>query len=365
MKAPGAFHLEDVLPETKAVYGLTVDSVGDMEGMEDEVLLNLCRLATRESIRAEMAERLREGNLSLPVLVARGAEPGQTLVVTAGVHGDEYEGIEAIYRIFDSLDVRRMRGGFMAVPVVNLPGFWQGVRSSPPDSLNPARVFPGAPDGSATERLAWELLQRVLRHASLYIDLHSAGRNYHMLTLCGYCTAGSQAVVAEQAARASGMPVVWAHPSVSPGRTISATLDLGIPSLYTEAYGGGHARAEEIADYTRCLANLLAFMGIADIPTPAPSDRETLFLSGSGDLDFAVNCSRGGFFVPRAALGEHLAKGRTLGIIRDLSGKVVEEIVSPEDGFVVIIRATPVVFGGEFIAALSEKLGTVASVGKS
>ena len=92
-------------------------------------------------------------------------------------------------------------------------------------------------------------------------------------------------------------------------------------------------------------------------PAPAPSDRETLFLSGSGDLDFAVNCSRGGFFVPGAALGEHLAKGRTLGTIRDLSGKVVEEIVSPEDGFVVIIRATPVVFGGEFIAALSEKLG--------
>ena len=361
MSNPAEFHYEAVAPETKAIYRLTVDSVGHMDGMEDEVLLNLCRLATRENIRAEMTERLREGNLSLPVLVARGAEAGKTLVVTAGVHGDEYEGIEAIYRVFDALDVRRMRGAFLAVPVVNLPGFWQGVRSNPIDSLNLARVFPGSPDGSATERLAWQLLQRVLRHASLYIDLHSAGRNYHMLTLCGYCTAGSQAIVAEPAARSSGMPVVWAHPSVGPGRTISATLDLGIPSLYTEAYGGGHARVEEIAEYTRCLANLLAFLGIADIPAPAPPDRKTLFLSGSGDLDFAVNCIRGGFFVPSAALGEHLAKGRALGTIRDLSGKIVEEVVSPEDGFVVIIRATPVVFGGELIAALSEKLATAPS----
>ena len=49
MKTPGAFHFEDVLPETKAIYGLTVDSVGDMEGMEDEVLLNVCRLATEKA----------------------------------------------------------------------------------------------------------------------------------------------------------------------------------------------------------------------------------------------------------------------------------------------------------------------------
>jgi predicted deacylase len=34
----------------------------------------------------------------LPVLAARGNRPGPTLVVLAAVHGDEYEGIEAIPR---------------------------------------------------------------------------------------------------------------------------------------------------------------------------------------------------------------------------------------------------------------------------
>ena len=360
MDGSGVLDLEAVPYGMKAVYRLTVRAVGDTKTIEEQTLLNLCRLATRETIRSEMSEWIHAESLSIPVLVARGSEAGKTLVATAGIHGDEYEGMEAIYRVFESLDPRQMRGTFIAVPVVNLPGFWQGVRSNPVDSLNLARVFPGSANGTMTERLAWELLQQVLRHASVYIDLHSAGRNYHMLTLCGYCTAGSQAVVAEQAARRSGMPVVWAHPSVSPGRTISATLDLGIPSLYTEAFGGGHARAEEIADYTRCLANLLAFLGMAEIPAAAPPRRETLFLSGSGDLDFAVNCSRGGFFVPSAALGEHVEKGRALGMIRNVAGKVVEDVVSPESGFVVIIRANPVVFGGELIAALSERLSAAA-----
>ena len=33
----------------------------------------------------------------LPVLLVRGHRPGPTLVATAGVHGDEYEGVRAIF----------------------------------------------------------------------------------------------------------------------------------------------------------------------------------------------------------------------------------------------------------------------------
>src|SRR5262249_41486366 len=156
--------------------------------------------------------------------------------------------------------------------------------------------------GSPTEQLAETLLERVFRHASLYVDLHSAGRNYHMLTLCGYCTAGQQSARAAEAATCFGAPVIWAHPLVSPGRTISATLDRGIPSLYTEAWGGGHASSKDIEVYIRGLSNLLRFLKIAELKSAAPCGQTALRMGGPGDLDSAINCEHSGLFFSTVTL---------------------------------------------------------------
>src|SRR5579871_914000 len=72
-------------------------------------------------------------HLSLPVLLVRGAARGQCLVVTAGVHGDEYEGVHTILALYQGLDPARMAGDLLAVPVANPPAFWNLSRTSPLD----------------------------------------------------------------------------------------------------------------------------------------------------------------------------------------------------------------------------------------
>ncbi|HWB95296.1 MAG TPA: succinylglutamate desuccinylase/aspartoacylase family protein, partial [Bryobacteraceae bacterium] len=62
-------------------------------------------------------------DLQIPVLLARGARPGKRLVATAGVHGDEYEGVRAIFDIYAELDPAAMTGDFLAVPAANPPAF--------------------------------------------------------------------------------------------------------------------------------------------------------------------------------------------------------------------------------------------------
>ncbi len=49
--------------------------------------LHLCRAGNGE-------------NLGIPILVAQGTRPGKTLLVFAGVHGDELEGVQAIHEVF-------------------------------------------------------------------------------------------------------------------------------------------------------------------------------------------------------------------------------------------------------------------------
>jgi predicted deacylase len=199
------------------------------------------------------------------------------------------------------------------------------------------------------------LLGRVLRHASLYVDLHSAGRNYHMLTLCGYCTVGSQATRAAEAANCFGAPVIWAHPSVSLGRTVSATLDLGIPSLYAEAFGGGHAYSDDVEVYTRGLSSLLRFLKITELDGANPGVRAPLRLGGSGDLDSAINCRHSGLFFSSISLGTRLKEGDALGVLRGLDGRVLEKVRTPQDGVLVLIRATPRTFAGELVAAVANE----------
>lgn len=337
---------------TKGVYRLSIPAKSDVNALVGQVSLASSDTTSEEQIRDALVTHWHDEVLSVPVLAARGRDSGETLVVTAGVHGDEYEGILALYRIFEELDPARMRGLFVAVPVVTLPAFWLGTRTNPVDGRNMARVFPGSPTGTLTERLASKLLDRVLSHASLYLDLHSAGSNYHMLTSCGYVASGAQRERAREAAERFDAPFTWEHPSVSPGRTLSATLELGIPSLYAETYGGG-ARAVDVDGYVRGVANLLKFLEIVELASTGRRGEPTRRLYGSGDLDVAVTCSASGLYVPATELGRTVGPGHLLGVVRDFDGEIVDHVRASENGIVILTRATPRVFAGELVAALA------------
>ena len=58
---------------------------------------------TKDSRWLEVAARSDGGVWRLPLLSVKGRSDGPTLLVIAGVHGDEYEGIETIPKIFDQI----------------------------------------------------------------------------------------------------------------------------------------------------------------------------------------------------------------------------------------------------------------------
>lgn len=279
---------------------------------------------------------------AIPVLLARGASPGKRLVITAGGHGDEYEGVRAILDLFIGLNPAAMQGDVLAVPVANPPAFYACQRSSPIDGLNLARVFPGKPDGTPTEAIAYTLDQEIIRHADLYIDLHSGGVQFEMPAVIGYWAEDERA---REAAMAFGSPLVWAHPSIAPGRTISAACARGIPALYTEARGGGRIHCDDLRFLTRGLDNLLRYLGIVEgVPEPAPS---ITHLCGDGNIDDGMAASFDGFLLPLAGLMDRVEKGQELGVLVDLLGQQLERYSAPRAGRVVLTHACPRVRKGD------------------
>jgi predicted deacylase len=281
-------------------------------------------------------------SLALPVILVRGARTGKTLVVTAGVHGDEYEGIQAILEISRELDPASMAGDFLAVPVANPPAFWNGTRTSPLDGGNLARVFPGDRQAGPTAAIAWHLTKSILPLADFYLDLHSAGVKCLMPTLIGYDAADERS---REAAFLFGTEVVWAHPTIAPGRTISAARAMGIPCLYTEARGAGRIDPDDLQVYRRGVRNLLRHLGIiSGVPETVPC---RYHLIGDGNIHESVSATKSGFLMPEVDLLEPVNRGRRLGTLVDLKGCTIEEYAAPCDGLVALIHACPLVSPGE------------------
>ncbi|MCA9131580.1 MAG: succinylglutamate desuccinylase/aspartoacylase family protein, partial [Planctomycetales bacterium] len=106
--------------------------------------------------------------------VLRGQRPGPKCLITAGVHGDEFEGILATLRLLQVLDTTHLSGTVTLVPVVNELALEAHARCGP-DGLDLARSCPGKRDGAPTEQVA-AALSELIQAADYYIDLHSGGR---------------------------------------------------------------------------------------------------------------------------------------------------------------------------------------------
>lgn len=289
--------------------------------------------------------------LSLPALLVRGRQEGKTLVVTAGVHGDEHEGVQTVLEIYASLEAEETKGDFLAVPVANPPAFWNGTRSSPLDGKNLARVFPGKLDEGPSAATAHGLAHAVIACADFYIDLHSSGVKLLMPTMVGYDAHNPRS---REAAFAFGAPVMWGHPSIEPGRTISFAQERGIPWLYTEARGGGRVHPEDLRVYTQGLRNLMQHLEmLPGNPIPLAPEHH---LYGDGNTDAALVSQDRGFLVPSVAILQDVKTGDELGRLLSPRGETVETIRATQDGVVALIRTWPMVQPGEPTFLITGKL---------
>lgn len=288
--------------------------------------------------------------LSLPVLTASGALPGPVLAVTAGVHGDEYEGVRAIFEVFETIDLGALTGTLLAVPVVNPPAHWAVSRTSPVDGANLARVFPGNLDGTISERIAAVLARDVIGRADFYLDLHSGGVRYAMPSMAGYAAFDPRG---RAAAEAFGAPVIWGHPVIEPGRTISSAHDGGIPFLYVEAWGAGRIAPADLVMMRRGVFNLLRHLdmlpGAPEIPAPPRR------LNGAGNTDDGLAAGADGFLILEVALLDRVAAGQPLGRLVDLLGNTTERYTAPRAGTIALTHEMPIVRKGDTLFLLADE----------
>ena len=95
--------------------------------------------------------------------------------VAAAIHGDEYEGMEAVRRTMADSDPKTLRGALIGLPCINIPAFEVAARCSGIDHLNLNRIFPGDKDSTLSMKWAAKFVSEVIPNIDALIDLHSGG----------------------------------------------------------------------------------------------------------------------------------------------------------------------------------------------
>lgn len=291
---------------------------------------------------------LGQGEFRLPAAVLHGTRPGKTMLITAGVHGGEYVGIQAAIELSQKLKIQKVAGTIIIVKVINVPAFERRNGSMGlTDGKNLNREFPGNPKGTEMERLAWAVSHELQPAADYYIDLHS-GDDYEQLTsYVYYAGMADEKTVSQSRRMAEQVDVPYmVRSNVASGGAYNYAASQGIPSILIERGGMGAWTSEEVRSTRRDVRNILCHLGIYQ----GKKDYRTYYPLDVTDICYQ-DASRDGLWYPFKKPGNMIREGEILGEVRDYEGGLLELSVAEYDGVILYQTGTLQVLGdGPMIA---------------
>jgi predicted deacylase len=294
--------------------------------------------------------------MRLRTLVIDHGLPGPHLLITGGVHGDEFEPPIAIRRLSQRPELAALRGKLTLVPVVNESAFARGQRVGE-DGLDLARTCPGRPDGSITEQVA-HALSELIRSAEFYIDLHTGGTALAVWPLTGYTLHPRPEVREQQRAMAVAfnLPVAWGTDPSLDGRSLSVARDANVPAIYAEYEGGGRCSPAGIEAYINGCLNVMASLGMIALHSFASAVRFSVEdpRPQSGHMQRSYPSPTAGYFLPAVELGEAISVGQRLGSVVDPLTGDEQVVLAGEAGRVLVLRTFPAVKKGDSLAVILE-----------
>lgn len=278
--------------------------------------------------------KIGNGEFQLPAAVLHGKQPGKTVLITAGIHAEEYVGIQAAMELEQELKIQKLAGTVVIVKVVNRKAFeLRSGSESHEDGKNLNRVFPGDPKGTWSDRLAHAIEKELLSIADYYIDLHS-GDSYEQLTPYVYYAGAADKEVVEQSremAQQADVPYMVGS-NVSMGGCYNYAASLGIPSILLERGQMGGWTQEESHSTRRDVHNILCHLGIYQ----GEKDYRNYYPLEVKDLCYQA-ANEQGLWYPCKKPGDMIRQGDILGVIKDYEGEILE-VCKAEYGGVILYQ---------------------------
>ena len=276
-------------------------------------------------------DRLPTGTLiDIPIYVFNSKKPGPTILVQAGLHGDEINGIEIVRRMLAEKRFNVEKGAIIAVPILNIFGFIHFSRDVP-DGKDVNRSFPGTKSGSMASRIAYHYVSEIMHQIDYGIDLHTGGGQRNNYPQIRYTLEDSKSV---ELARVFNAPISFSSKLIK-GSFRNAAFRLNKPTVVYEA--GESMRFDDycILEGIKGILNVLRYFGMISKDEP-----EYLERNKSVHLERRrwLRAPTAGMFIPEITNGSEIKKGQEMGMITDTYAKRIKTIKAPFDGYVFCIN---------------------------
>jgi N-alpha-acetyl-L-2,4-diaminobutyrate deacetylase len=269
------------------------------------------------------------GTIGIPIVIIANGE-GPTLLLTAGNHGDEYEGQVALLRLAQALEPASLSGRVILLPAMHYPAALAGTRKSPLDGRDFNRCFPGNPRGSFAEVLAHYIDTHLLPLCDAQMDLHAGGTGMdivpsavgHVLDDAGYMKK-SLAM-----ADAFNAPITLLLEEVNAGPTLLAAAERrGVVALSSELGGAGRLNPHGLAVTERGVRNVLRHLGMIDGPPERAADYGASRRMTVPDMSHYVFAPHDGIWEAADALGASVTRGAPAGRLHRIEEPLAPALV--------------------------------------
>ena len=286
----------------------------------------------------------------IPITIVRGAQSGPTLALIAGTHGSEVAPIIALQRVRTMIDPAALRGTVLIVHVANMPSFLgRTIYYSPIDRKNLNRVYPGKPDGTVSERIAYAITNQIIERADYLVDLH-AGDGNESLRPYSYWSPLGLNTRADSIAREMALAFGSDHIVVDTARPRDVRASVytqntaqlrGKPAITTETGYLGIPAEDMVQRNVDGVFRLLRYLRM--VPGDVELVRNPLFF----DRTEVLRSPATGVWLAKVERGQSVQKGALVGVLTDFFGATQAEIRAPFGGIVLYVVATPAMSQGE------------------
>jgi predicted deacylase len=262
-------------------------------------------------------------------IISGGSSKKRFCVVT-GTHGDELEGQYVCFELARRLNSRRLNSRGLNSRGLNSRGLNSRIEH-------------------LIENTAYKIMQD-LQGADMVLDIHSS--NIFLREVMQVRVNVQTAETLVPFAEMLNTDFIWIHDAVTvlqstPAHSLNAlgtktlVVEMGIGMRITREYG------DRLVDG---IFNMLAALGMWTGETVASVSEPVV--SSNGEV-FFMNAGSSGIIIPEVSHSSYIKEGERLcRIVEPFDGKVLQDVLSPTDGFLFTMRTFPIVYEGSLIARI-------------
>ena len=299
-----------------------------------------------KTINMEVAKLHTTTELKIPVIVERSAVDGPVVLFTAGIHGDEINGVEIIRQLITQKINKPKTGTVICIPIVNMFGFVNHSREFP-DGRDLNRVFPGSKTGSLASRFAHTLLKEIIPAVDYCVDFHAGGASRFN---------APQIRIVRRNAKLKKLADVFNAPFTLYSKHIAGSFRASsakqnVKMLLFEGGKSLDINKEVSEEGVNGAKRFLQYLDmLADHHFIVPPQKPTVYL----EKTTWIRAKSSGLFIDNGMIGERVKKGTILGIITDPFGKFEQKVKAPNDGYIINANHAPIVYEGDAIYHISQ-----------